>query len=239
MGQGHSVENLVQAVGRATYIGKDVLKRNGHDFVTFLMESRDYTVVIKHISYVQEIQRRLDLGEGLDEAMRGSIEKLPDNTNYIRHTNRKTGQRAKKHDISKYHHRDSFEEPTGGQESDLILKKKYWYQEIPQKVLFVLCDLKTKEHAPNSSFATEDISDAYNDVFDERKPITKSSTGKWLRELRKDGLVRNACTGEHREDHWMPNPSTQFLYKNILNHDFVVPTRYKWRDSKRQKTSIG
>lgn len=239
MGQGHSVENLVQAVGRATFTGKDLLKRNGHDSVTFLMESRDYTVVKKHVSYVQEIQRRLDRGESLDEAMRGSKQKLPDDTNYIRHTSRKTGQRAKKYDIGKYHHRDSFEEPSGDQESDLIVKEKYFNVEIAQKVMFILCDLKTKEVAPNSSFAAEDISDAYNDVFDDSKPITKASTGTWLRALRKDGLVRNADTGEHREDHWMPNHSPQFLYDNILNSDFVDPTRFKWPGRKRQKTSIG
>ena len=112
MGQGHSVENLVQALGRATFTGKDLLESNGHESVTYLMGSQDAAVVTKHVAYVEEIQRRLDQNETLDEAMRGAKEKLPDNTNYLRHTNRKTGQRAKKNDIGKYHHRDSFEDPS-------------------------------------------------------------------------------------------------------------------------------
>jgi hypothetical protein len=77
MGQGYSIENLVQSLGRATFNGNDLLASNDHSSVTCLMESQDFAVVKKHIAYVQEIQRRLDQGETLDEAMRGSIAMQP------------------------------------------------------------------------------------------------------------------------------------------------------------------
>lgn len=41
----HHIENIVQAVGRATFIGKGLLHQNGHEHVKALMTREDWKMV--------------------------------------------------------------------------------------------------------------------------------------------------------------------------------------------------
>lgn len=233
MGQGHSIENLVQAVGRATFTGKEILKSNGHKSVTYLLESQDAAVFEKHVAYVQEIQHRLDRGETLDEAMRGSRQKLPDHTNYLRHTDRKTGQRAKLYDIGKYHHRDSFAAPAD--EPDEVgnaLKEKYWTKLIEQRIMHLLCE-STEADSQKHSYATADIVDAYNDQRFDSNSLMMNLAGKTLRALRKDALVRFSVDGG--KYYWQLNHPTKFFRKQFLNHSLVKTMRQKRRAKEKRK----
>jgi len=51
LGNGHSVENLIQALGRATFNGKSLLEQNGHSHVTYLMPEKDVNVASAYGSY--------------------------------------------------------------------------------------------------------------------------------------------------------------------------------------------
>jgi hypothetical protein len=57
-----SVEKLVQAVGRATFIGSDVLRRNGFEAVTYLGQRQDFQTAIAYPHLLRAIQNALAKG---------------------------------------------------------------------------------------------------------------------------------------------------------------------------------
>lgn len=129
LGIGHSVENFIQALGHATFNGKSLLEQNGHSYVTYLMPGHDAEVAPAYDLYVKEIYRRRSNGDSLEVAMGGKNSLLPDETNYLRHTSCKTGQRPKRDDIGRYHDRDSFEAPPEElSRTEKPRKDKYWLE---------------------------------------------------------------------------------------------------------------
>ena len=101
LGRGHSISNVVQTLGRATFNGKHLLIENGFDNVTVLMTSNDLTMCKKIQNYVDQVARRIQQGDSFAAAVKGTIEKVPDCANFIRHTRRELGRiKGKMKDIT-------------------------------------------------------------------------------------------------------------------------------------------
>lgn len=94
MGMGHCVENLGQALGRATGNGASVLKTNGFHEVTILTLEEDWLVTMKYQNFVSEIHDRVKNGEQgtAGEALGSNEIPFSDNANFQRHSKRRIGQ---------------------------------------------------------------------------------------------------------------------------------------------------
>jgi hypothetical protein len=92
LGRGHSISNVVQTLGRATFNGQNLLIENGFDNVTVLMTSNDLTMCRKIQNYVNHVACRIPQGDSFAEAVKGTIQKVPECANFIRHTCRELGR---------------------------------------------------------------------------------------------------------------------------------------------------
>jgi len=233
LGMGHSVENFIQALGRATFNGKSVLEQNGHSHVTYLMPGHDANIAPAYDSFVKEIHRRCMNGDSLNQAMSGANGKLPDKTNYLRLTNRKTGQRPKRDDIGRYHDRDSFEEPP--EELDVTEKQrkdKYWHNLVAQRILRILCDDKKND------YSTEDIRDAYNDRYrddSENASLSKTRANKILTALKNDALVRKIENIKKEVHIWWKVEHPLRIRKSFLNQELIRTEAQKCRRAERKR----
>ena len=185
LGVGHSVESMIQALGRATFNGKGLLQKNGHKAPIYLTQRNDADVARKHGTYMELSQKRRYDSD--------TQSKLPDSAIYIRHTIRKTGQRPKKDDIGRYLDRSSFEAPPDElDETEDARKEKYWDDGMAQKILHVLHRLMTNDGS-KYNYETADIVEAYNDTYarwNSRLHLSATRATKKLIELKRDCMVR-------------------------------------------------
>jgi hypothetical protein len=86
LGRGHNISNVVQALGRATFNGKDVLNENGFQNVTVLMTRSDLTMCINHQKFVNFVARQVLQGDTFATAVTGFNEKVPDSANFLQHS---------------------------------------------------------------------------------------------------------------------------------------------------------
>ena len=72
LGKSQSLENLVQALGRATFNGKECLVKNGFQQVTVLMPPEDWDVAQAYPKFQREVHDRVAKGESLQSLLNGS-----------------------------------------------------------------------------------------------------------------------------------------------------------------------
>ncbi|KAL3910177.1 MAG: hypothetical protein SGILL_007797, partial [Bacillariaceae sp.] len=193
LGIGHCIENFVQTIGRGTFIGKHVLEKNGHSHVKALMSENDYNMVRSYQRYVEAVEKRAAQGRNIFDAMSGKDLKLPESTNYLQFTKRRTGAR------SKYKPRsfDSMHNPrfavstTLTTEDEVLIK---WYA-LPRngecyRALLTCWELWRKNEI---DFETMDIVDGYNDEYKTDPhvaPITQTAVSHLMkRHIVKDRLI--------------------------------------------------
>ena len=191
MGKGQSNENVIQALGRGTFNGKNILKDNGHDHVTVLTQKEDLAMCTKYYKYQDEVQVRLSSGETTEEAMTGSKTKFEDDANFWRHTERKTGRvKEFKKDCRDIAEGGGFLEPTNF-DDERDLKEKYWGDTLTQRVLKQFTYL-LEDGISRSSEA--DIIEKFNDTYQDIDPdneltLTKKELRPCLKSLVEDKVV--------------------------------------------------
>merc|ERR1712021_115992 len=72
LGRSQSLENLVQALGRATFNGKECLVKNGFQQVTVLMPPEDWDVAQAYPKFQREVHDRVAKGASLQSLLNGS-----------------------------------------------------------------------------------------------------------------------------------------------------------------------
>jgi hypothetical protein len=234
LGMGNSNESVMQTLGRATFRGKEALKKNGLDHVTILMPKTDFVMSVAYQRFILEIQARINKGESLDNAMSGATSKLPDAANFKRHSPRKVGQWPRKQLNDLVSH-DAFEEADEVAPGEADKIAKYWENATAQRVLRSLRRLtRSREHM---SFATMDIAEAYNDQFRGSFSINKTELNKVLRNFSRDGLVEDERKKLQKGvGQWLVPKRNVIL--NYINSDPTDCTS-NVRNSKSSSTSAG
>lgn len=190
MGLGHNIENVVQAAGRGTFIGKHILLENGHSHVTALMPSGDWDMCVAHQKYVHEVHERVVKGEPIRAAMQGAIKALPQYADYTRHTNRRTGMRKKgKPKAFDSMHNPIFDSPvlTEGEEANVK-----WYAAEENTECYRVAETCSRLWSNSAvEFEAETITEAFNDTY--RSDHAKISNTKVKRHIKtnllKDNLI--------------------------------------------------
>jgi hypothetical protein len=233
LGMANSNESVMQTLGRATFRGKEALKKNGFDNVTILMPKTDFAMSVTYQRYILEIQARIDNGASLDHAMSGATSKLPDAANIKRHSPRKIGQWPRKQ-LNDLMSHDAFEEADDVAPGEADKIAKYWEDATAQRVLRVLRHLtRNNEH---TSFATMDIADAYNDQHRGVFSINKTELNKVLRNFTRDGLIEDEKKLHKGVGQWLVR--SRKVIKNYINSGLIDRPSNE-RKSKSLSTSAG
>ena len=192
LGTGHSIENAIQTLGRGAFNGRSLLKANGHNHVTVLMTSGDWDMVICHQRYIMEVHKRVTSGEDVEEAMRGARQDLPANTNYLLHTQRRTGQRSKHrpHSFNALHHPSFACVATPAELEEGELEKAQWYahEDNTECYRVLLICYQLWKQSP-TVFFPQDVVDAYNDYFSDSNIFLTYVKRHFQKAIVKDGLV--------------------------------------------------
>lgn len=175
LGNGHCIENYVQALGRGTFNGvESVLKANNHQHVTVLTHKDDLKMARKYINFLDEIHKRLHQGETVEGALTGATGKFPDSANFLRHaTKRRIGQRK---NLKAHLDGDElFEEAEDSDDDDidvsdedsfvgeLAKKERYWEDTVAQRVLKSVVDLKEEDR--KFECTKKQILEKFNDTY--------------------------------------------------------------------------
>lgn len=201
-GPGYSLEDFIQALGRATFNGLSVLRDNGHDKVTILTNHDDFTSARKYYVFVEAINSILSNNPEINimEAFRGAAKKFPDEANFIRHTNRKIGRRK---DLKeKVPFREQFEEPLNFDESE-GKRQNYWGNLVVQRIFTLFSEMADGNHGFRCS--TEDLTDAYNSSYlqgEGDEPAKKGEIQKVMMDLKRDVLFVNEKCGDSGKVVW-------------------------------------
>lgn len=196
MGKGHNIENAVQTLGRATFIGRSLLKANGFTHVKALVSEEDFNMIQGYQRYVKVVDKRASLGENVFDAMSGSRKELPEDANYLQWTDRRTGMLAK----SKPNSLDSFHNPrfadSGVQLSSQDKERIQWYANDKNQECYrtakICRELWDKAAV---QFHTDDIVEGYNDHYSHRDDvaaITKERVIKHMRAIKNDRLFKES-----------------------------------------------
>jgi hypothetical protein len=191
LGNGHHIENVIQAAGRATFIGSNLLQENGHSHVTMLTASGDWDMIKAHQKYVVEVYKRHGLGENILEAMQGTAEKLPGVANYLRFNNRRTGLRRKSGPNSFYNlHNPSFAATMNLSEGEKDGKVAFYSRESNNQLRLVAETCFKLLEDKSLEFDAQEITKEYNKLYWKiPPPIMKSTVTKCLKQLVKDLLI--------------------------------------------------
>ena len=158
--------------------------------VTALLTNTDCDMIHGHQKYVAEIHKRAMLGDKVLDAMTGAEKKLPSDSNYLKHTNRRTGQRSKhKPNAFDTMHKPAFEDETGlavGEED-----RAKWYSKDENKELRRLLKICIDLGRSNPiDFEVADVIEAFNDKYLSKAPKTcKTRVIKLLKDAKKDRLA--------------------------------------------------
>jgi len=199
LGNGISIENYTQALGRGTFNGIDsVLKKNGHAHVTVLTSKDDFNGAKKYIKFLDLLHDRLEQGESPEEAITGAKGKFPDSANFLRHFDkRRIGQR--KNLKAHLNEEDLFEEPVDDDdddeyshgtvfEGDHAKQQRYWNDNVAQRVLRSFLDLKEEDR--EFSCTVKQIITKFNDTYqDDGVKMTKVTLKKILDDYEKNSIV--------------------------------------------------
>ena len=221
-GPGYSLEDYIQALGRATFNGLSVLQENGHDAVTILTDQNDFLAAKKYYIFVEAIISLLSDNPGisLNDAFRGAEQKFQDEANFFRHTNRRIGRRK---DLKqKCPTQDVFEEPSSLVDAD-NKKARYWTETVIQRLFKLFIEMAEEEERFRCSIETLVL--AYNDCYpaedeDDEKEMKKGELKKIMSDLEKDVLF----VKEKREDDGIVEWSAKNLavIRYLINDDIDI-----------------
>lgn len=107
------MDKTLQAFGRATYFGKDVLQRNGFHHVTILTSAGDFDAVQAYPRWLGEMDAKLQTGMNITQAM-SSAQVYTNKANFLSGHNHPIGFKPNK---IREHLDIQFEEPVPGNES--------------------------------------------------------------------------------------------------------------------------
>ena len=210
MGEGHNIENVVQALGRATFIGRGLLNNNGFNHVKVLMTKNDLIMVKCYQNFVKEVDKSVRRGQKVFDAINGTVKALPDEANFLQWTVRRTGVRSK-HKPGSF---DSmfnprFEKPKILSDIDCDIAKNFADESNREcyRTAKICRELWLKQEA---EFETDDIVDAFNDHYKSRgdvDSISKTSVKKHMKAIKKYGII-----------HEMPMPSNSNKRYSCVRH---------------------
>jgi hypothetical protein len=228
MGRGYSIESVVQTIGRGTFIGREILKRNGFEHVTLLTTSGDWEMVRDYPHYVEEVLRRIsEDNEPIREAMHGAVHKIPAFANYLQYTSRKTGQRPKSNGFDKIH-TPNFEAAVSLSEGQKQKVERYAtsHPSARRKLVRVCCEMwKKSPHA----FEVPDVLAAFNDTYEGTCEIKLTKVGALLREMVKDHILQDHPLNGSKNSQY--SPKTPGLLKSFQEAITAV------RKRKRRETA--
>jgi len=196
MGKGHNIENAVQTLGRATFIGRSLLKANGFTHVKALVTEEDFNMIQGYQRYVRVVDKRVSLGENVFDAMSGSREEHPADANYLQWTDRRTGMLAK----SKPNSLDSFHNPcfadSGVRLTSQDKERIQWYANDKNQECYRTAKIcRELWDKASVQFDTNDIVAGYNDHYCQREDvqaITKDRVNKHMRAIKNDRLFKES-----------------------------------------------
>ena len=209
MGGGHNIENVVQALGRATFIGRELLNKNGFDHVKVLMTKNDFNMARCYQNFVKEVDKRARRGQKVFDAINGTVEELPDEANFLQWTVRRTGMRSK----NKPRSFDSmlnprFENPTSSDiDGDLA---KFFADNSNQECYRTAKTCNMLWLKQDAEFETDDIVDAFNDRYKSRHDvdsISKTSVKKHMKAIKRYEIIME-----------MPMPSSSDMRYSLARH---------------------
>eukprot|EP00984_Skeletonema_dohrnii_P012751 scaffold5206_cov78-Skeletonema_dohrnii-CCMP3373.AAC.4 len=180
LGRGHHTSSAIQTLGRATGNCRDVLDSNGYDCVTVLTTINDLTVCIKMQNYINEIGRRIGKGDTFLQAMTGATEKMPDDSNFVRHTFREIGPIKGGRKLIQ----DAFVQEIAWGSLEDNTREKYWEDTNAQQLMRSIVRL----NSAHKYFDPDDIKHELRECAN--YPMTKSSILQLLRKFVDDCLVK-------------------------------------------------
>ena len=159
-GKGTGLEDYVQALGRATFNGLSVLRKNGHTNVTILTNQWDFKCTEKYYRFVQELCIAASKNpDNIVAAIENTERKFPDEANFFRNTNRKIGRRRDLFNI----YRDMFEEPID-LDDELNNTAQYWENLKVQRVFKVF--LERADFDDDYCCGLEQLRSDYNELYE-------------------------------------------------------------------------
>ena len=215
-GPGYSLEDYIQAIGRATFNGLSTLKKNGHDNVTILTSEKDFQAAQRYYKFLGEISSRIKPGVSPLEAIRSAEEKLPDEANFFRTTNRKIGRRKdlKLRDLGQ----EMFEEPScmAGSENT---RELYWEDKVAQRVFYTFLRMAVGEN--DFGATTDTILEEYTENFaNEEDIISKSALKAVLAKMEKE-VTFEKQKGDYEERELMWKAKSLTVLRGMLNEGVI------------------
>jgi hypothetical protein len=222
LGIGQSNESFIQALGRATFNGLETcLKKNGFKHVTVLLSYNDLQMARKYTNFVHEVSERLRGGVSLQQLLSDTKEKFKDESNFLRHTNRKTGQIKRLKDSLPGQHQ--FEDPTSCDErvtdEGPIIKRIL--RAVRDLVRDTCSDERTEElrtaeggiaededalkEINKRGFTSKEILAKYNNLYyqgDHNHTIKMASLNRKLTLLKNQAKLEKLDTGRWRAKNW-------------------------------------
>jgi hypothetical protein len=230
LGLGQSNESFIQAIGRATFNGLEtVLKKNGYHSVTVLAPKRDLKMAQRYTNFVHEVSQKLTSGEASTESvMKDGMNRFTDSANYIRFSNRKTGQ-MKGLQIHLPDQDTHFEDPDDDESvvESTVLSESIVHR-VKSSVFYLVTETETElswsSDEDDSSrpverlddddskwkkinakgFTISQIQDKYNDTFQEDgHSIKRGELTKILNQLKSEARLEKTHNGGWRAKNWV------------------------------------
>lgn len=186
LGRGHNAMNVIQAMGRATFNGKNILTQNGFGHVTLLSTATDFTMAQRALNFIDQVQRRVNEGEKLVDVIRGNLQEFKDTANFLRFTNRELGQlQGQRNELETL---TTFETPAALNSQEEDIRKEYSENAEVQRVLRTMYDLACKN--PGETFEMTDIQEAHNDTYQDKNYIAPRRLSQLLVELSDKSVIQ-------------------------------------------------
>jgi len=196
LGIGHSIDKMIQAMGRGTFIGKSTLLQNRPEdpSVKILTTVCDYETMIAHQRFVLHIQKLTESGVTFADALSKAKTKIPKEFDFKSLSPRKIGQRKKDDNDERFEEMFPFEERAQSDElteAQNATRLKFSEDVRVNRTMRVLLELDAK--GAKVANPIENIMEAYNDTFkgfpisEEYNRITKTALTKALNDMLKAG----------------------------------------------------
>ena len=197
-GDAMSIDKNLQAFGRATYIGKDELKKNGFDHVTALATAADFSSIRAYPEWLKEMETKLGSGKDVQQAM-SSSEVYSDKANFLDGHRKPIGQiKNKLREKAEWTH----DEPKPGEERTVVKQRKQklvndpfwrWVFKVMEgsaedRSDVIKDDLSYLKQAGSSAEEIFALAKSEDDL-DFVKP-TKAQVAKALKDMCQDGLIQ-------------------------------------------------
>lgn len=228
LGRGHHTSSAIQTLGRATGNCRDVLDSNGFSCVTVLTTINDLTVSIKMQNYIIGIDRRIRQGDTFSQAMTGAKEKMPDDSNFVRHTFREIGPiKGGRKWIQ-----NAFEEEISWGLAEESTKEKYWEDTNAQQLMRSIVRLSFA----HKYFDPDDIKHELREWAN--YPMTKASILQLLRKFADDCLVKKTQNHTGSASEFQMAQTMNWLCKFMNPNKGEIPNEEDWQCSSEEESNV-